>query len=230
MKLKITIALTLLFIISLSLFFILPEWILSANIADLKNWYPNFGSMFFIGVRTILPLNIIILLSIIFLWRKEILSINFKKYKLVSFYTLTLIFLIVQYFYNYNNEEVYPAVMMPAFTSGKYNYPIYDFDNEIIITNCSGKIDTTNLYELTLNIIGDEESKLIASKKITNLNPSAELKEYIYQLSKTVLNENCINKIVLNKITNEYLYDEKKFSLKNTERTNLYEITYYAIK
>lgn len=230
MKQKITFILICCFLIGCIFNYIIPEWILTANISDLRNWYPNFGSLFFIGIRTLIPLNILILLIITFLWRKEISSINFKKYKQVSFYTLTLIFLIGQYYYNYNNEEVYPAVMMPAFASGKYNQPIYDFDNEIIITNCSGKVHTTNLYELTLNVIGDEESKLIASKKITNLTPTTALKEYIYQLSKTVLNENCIHKIVLNKITNEYFYDEKKFNLKNTKKTNLYEILYYATK
>lgn len=226
MKQKITTALILLFVLGVSLFFIIPEWIHTAKITDLKKWYPSTASFVYYFIILIPLFLAIIVVCIISLWRKEISSFNYREYKQIFFYTLILILLIAQYYYNYTNDEVYPAIMMPAFANGKYNSPIINIENEIILLHCNGKTDTTNFYELTLSVLGDEESKLIASNKIVHSSVSPMLESYLYQIIKTLPKENCIKELTLLKVINEYLYDEIEFNLKDTKKESLYKIVH----
>lgn len=220
-------------VLCLGLFFAVPDWIQNAKITQVKTWYPVFGTAFYISWHFLLPIFFCLAVFVLFfLWKGNIVcGVNTIKGVCVKYakkllYVCFFSFLLGQFYYNYNNPEVYPAVMMPLFGKGKYTDSLTFFKDEIIVQNCSEKVYILTFYDLTIGMIGDEESKQIAARKIIYMEPDAELKDYLYTRCAVVTGQECIEKITLVKITDWYVYDGNGFGLKNTEREVLYKFAY----
>lgn len=237
MKKKLTF-ISLALLVSIILFFeLVPVWIQAATRDELKNWYPTFGTIAFYFIRIFLPIAFAVSIgALLFLWTKDVLSyikygVEFLRDKISNnrrgfFYAVFLMILVAQFYYNYNYDEVYPAVMMPLFGQGIYPNPIEVETDELIVKNCNEQLYTLQFYELLTEVIGDEEGKMISAKKITQVTLTDNLKLWLNIHARKRLKENCIKEIEIIKITSEYFYNGQQFSLKNEKKEQLHKITY----